>query len=181
MPQFDATDLMYPQQDERFAAPPDTLSLAAAQAWIAQTPPEPVKAESEGYMAFVRRQTAWIQYRQAVSDQVDRLRLEAQQLLLPRTPVGDDIQAARDWIQRTGLTPLEFLARTYRDDSHDIKHRIVAATKLMDYIHRCMPTTIEAEAVIADANGAAKSYASKLMAEILALRQDAKDQDARES
>ena len=177
MAQYDTNDLMYPAQDERFAAPADTLSLAACNAWLASAPPEPVKAPSEGYMPFVRRQTAWVQYRQAVQDQRDTLAVAEQQLHMPRTPCGEDVQAARDWIQRTGSTPLEFLARTYRDQSVDIKQRIIAAKTVMDYVHRKMPSQIEAEAIVADANGAARKYAEKLLSDVLALRQDAADGD----
>lgn len=49
------------------------------------------------------------------------------------------------WLQASGEMPLEFLARTYRDDEARTGDRITAARTLMDYVHRKVPQKTETE------------------------------------
>jgi BarA-like signal transduction histidine kinase len=41
--------------------------------------------------------------------------------------------------------PLEFLARTYRDEEAKMSDRLTAARTLMDYVHRKLPSKAEIE------------------------------------
>ena len=137
------TDLRYPEDDERFERPPSSLTLTQACAWTDAMPPSPEFNPAEQYGEFTKRQTAYASYRNAVVETRDKLKRAEGQLLIPKAPVGEDIQEAIKWVSTTGATPLEFLTKTYRDSSQQMGHRIAAASKLMEFIHRRMPTAIE--------------------------------------
>ena len=139
---LDPTDTNYPSDDERFELIPTTMTLEQCLSWTQDFPPSPIMG-SETYPEFVRRQTAYAAYRNDVIAQRDRLKRQLNQLTIPPVPVGDDIAAAINWIQTTGKTPLEYLTTVYRDTSQQTGHRISAASKLMEYIHRRLPTTID--------------------------------------
>lgn len=64
---------------------------------------------------------------------------------LPSQAEGlEDTQAATvRWLQQSGEMPLEFLARTYRNEEAKMGDRITAARTLMDYVHRKVPVKQE--------------------------------------
>lgn len=135
----------YPADDERFEAIPSDLTLEQCLSWTSDFPPSPVMSSTtEDYQSFVKRQTSYAAYRNEVIAQRDRLKRQLNQLTIPPVPVGDDIAAAINWIQTTGKTPLEYLTTVYRDTSQQTGHRISAASKLMEYIHRRLPQTLDA-------------------------------------
>ena len=138
----------YPADDERFEAIPSDLTLEQCLSWTSDFPPSPVMASAsspapEDYPSFVKRQTTYAAYRNDVIARRDRLKRQLNQLTIPPVPVGDDIAAAINWIQTTGKTPLEYLTTVYRDTSQQTGHRISAASKLMEYIHRRLPQTLD--------------------------------------
>ena len=138
------TSTSYPADDDRFEKPPSSYTLTQACAWVDDAPPSPeFNVSAEDYMAFTKRQTSYAAYRNAVVEQRDKLKRSEGQLLIPKAPVGEDIMEAINWIQSTGATPLEFLTKTYRDSTQQMGHRLTAAAKLMDYVHRKMPSTVE--------------------------------------
>lgn len=47
------------------------------------------------------------------------------------------------WVRSSGWTPIEFLARTYRNGFQPMQHRIAAAKAILDYTHRKLPTRID--------------------------------------
>lgn len=84
----------------------------------------------------------------------DQAQLEAQRLFKPgglaqQSAFGPwpDQAAADDlglteqanWVRRTGETPLEFLARVYRNPLVDVKDRISAARSALDFVHKKLP------------------------------------------
>jgi len=71
--------------------------------------------------------------------------LDVDALDLPSQADGlDDTQAATvRWLQASGEMPLEFLARTYRNEDAKMGDRITAARTLMDYAHRKVPVKQE--------------------------------------
>lgn len=141
MNEFEPNDLRYPQQDPRFAHIVGELTLAECQSWLAGAPPEPVfnTDQKENYNAFIQRQTAYALYRNEIVARRDALKLEEKRLTLPSVPFGEDVQAAIEWVQNTGDTPLEFLVKTYRNADVAMFSRINAASKVMDYVHRRLP------------------------------------------
>lgn len=141
-------NLDYPSADERFSAHPSEMTLGQCSLWLVEAPPEPVfnVAMKEQYTAFIARQSAYAAYRNEVSARRDSLKLEEQKLSLPATPFGDDIRAAIEWVQTTGETPIEFLTKTYRNSQNPLNFRIVAASKVMDYVHRRLPATVDLKA-----------------------------------
>ncbi len=44
------------------------------------------------------------------------------------------------WLASQGWTPLEFLAKAYRNPYVPVKERISAAGKLLEYVHKRIPT-----------------------------------------
>src|SRR5574343_334266 len=64
---------------------------------------------------------------------------------LPSQAEGlEDTQAATvRWLQHSGEMPLEFLARTYRNEDGKMGDRITAARTLMDSVHRKVPVKQE--------------------------------------
>lgn len=66
---------------------------------------------------------------------------------LPNQAEGlDPVQAATiAWVQNSGETPLEILAKMARDPDAKPSDRISAAAKLMDYVHRRVPLKQEIE------------------------------------
>lgn len=54
-----------------------------------------------------------------------------------------DVSEQVAWLRRTGETPLEFLARCYRNPLIGIKERIAAARGALDYVHRKMPQQVK--------------------------------------
>lgn len=136
-------DIRYPADDPRFEFITTDMTLDQCVDWCTDFPPAPVMASGELYPDFVKRQTTYSAYRNDVIKQRDSLKRKAQQLAIPPVPVGDDISAAITWIQSTGKTPLEFMTQVYRDTGQQMGHRIAAASKLMEYIHRKMPQQIE--------------------------------------
>jgi hypothetical protein len=135
----------YPTDDERFEAIPTDMTLEQCLSWTSDFPPSPImNSASESYTDFVKRQTSYAAYRNDVIAQRDRLKRQLNQLTIPPVPVGDDIAAAINWIQTTGKTPLEYLTTVYRDTGQQTGHRISAASKLMEYIHRRMPQAVDA-------------------------------------
>jgi len=54
-------------------------------------------------------------------------------------------QATVRWLQSSGEMPLEFLARTYRNEDAKMGDRITAARTLMDYAHKKVPVKTEVE------------------------------------
>lgn len=142
---YQPTSKEYPQQDERFAALPDEMTLGSCSLWTTNFPPSPEFCPGEDYKDFVKRQTFYATYRNDVVARRDELKLQQQKLNVPKAPVGEDISAAIDWIQATGVTPLEFLTKTYRDTGQLMGHRLSAASKLMEYVHRKMPAQVEVD------------------------------------
>ncbi len=58
----------------------------------------------------------------------------------------DDSQAATvRWIQNQGMTPLEFLVDTYKDEEVKMSDRLAAARSLLDYVHKKVPAKQEVE------------------------------------
>lgn len=49
------------------------------------------------------------------------------------------------WVKNSGLTPVEFLTRTYRNGFQPMQHRISAAKAVLDYAHRKLPQKLELE------------------------------------
>jgi hypothetical protein len=140
----------YPAEDDRFRLTPEDMTLDQVTLWTLDIPPAPEFNPAEKYTEFTKRQTAYASYRNAVVTRRDALQLQEKRLLIPKAPVGEDVQAAIDWIQATGATPLEFLAKTYRNDSVPVALRISAASKLMDYVHKKLPTTTITEKPLDD-------------------------------
>lgn len=50
------------------------------------------------------------------------------------------------WVKNSGMTPVEFLTRTYRNGFQPMQHRISAAKAVLDYAHRKLPQKLELEA-----------------------------------
>jgi hypothetical protein len=146
MKRLNPDNLDYPLDDERFATPATEMGLASCNLWLQDPPPEPIfnTEMKEKYEGFIQRQAAYAAFRNEVAQRRDSLKLEEQRLLIPQAPFGEDIQAAINWVQNTGLTPLEFLTQTYRSSGVKIEARIAAATKVMDYVHRRLPRMVEA-------------------------------------
>lgn len=67
--------------------------------------------------------------------------------VLPNQSEGLDQTTAATvrWIQNTGETPLEFLAKTYRDTEAKMSDRLAAARTMMEYVHRRVPVKTETE------------------------------------
>lgn len=135
--------ITYPADDERFEAIPTELTLEQCLTFTQDFPPSPVMAPQETYPSFVKRQTAYAAYRNDVIARRDKLKRQLNQLTIPPVPVGEDINAAINWIQATGKTPLEYLTTVYRDTAQQTGHRISAAAKLMEFIHRRMPAAVD--------------------------------------
>lgn len=140
---LDPSDTRYPNDDDRFSRVPSSMTLDQLVAWTNAMPPAPEYTPNEQYGDFVKRQTSYAAYRNAIVEQRDKMRKAEGALLIPKAPVGEDIMEAVRWVQQTGATPLEFLTKTYRDSSQQMGHRISAASKLMEFIHRRMPTSID--------------------------------------
>lgn len=145
MATYDVNDARYPQDDERFELQPDEMTMTQCALWLQNKPLSPEFCSGEDYKAFVARQTRYGAYSTAVTARRDELKLAEQKLNVPTPPVGDDIRASIDWIQATGITPLEFMVRTYRDQAVSMAQRISAAAKLLEYTNRKMPTQIEVD------------------------------------
>lgn len=66
---------------------------------------------------------------------------------IPNQAEGLDptVAATVGWLQASGELPLEFLARTYRDEEAKMSDRLTAARTLMDYVHRRVPSKQEVE------------------------------------
>lgn len=148
MKRLNPDNLDYPLDDERFERQPCDMTLGQCGLWLIDPPPEPVfnVDMKEKYEDFIKRQSAYAAYRNEVSARRDALKLEEQRLTIPSAPFGEDIAAAIEWVQSTGDTPLEFLTKTYRNTNLKIEARITAATKVMDYVHRRTPATIDLKA-----------------------------------
>lgn len=46
------------------------------------------------------------------------------------------------WIRSSGLTPLEFLVETYRNEFMEAKHRVAAAKAVLEYAHKRLPVPL---------------------------------------
>lgn len=57
--------------------------------------------------------------------------------------LDQDVAEQVAWLRRTGETPLEFLARCYRNPLVGIKERIAAARGALEYVHRKMPQQVK--------------------------------------
>jgi hypothetical protein len=55
----------------------------------------------------------------------------------------------REAVMRTGLTPLQFLAEIYQDESRPIMERLDAAKAAAPYLHQRMPQKIDLSAEVA--------------------------------
>jgi hypothetical protein len=142
---LDPTDLKYLEKDARFKTLPEDMTFDECELWTQDMPPAPVFVSGQDYSSFVQRQTAYAQYRNAVTARLKSLVAEHKKLSLPSAPVGDDIKAAIDWIKETGPTPIEYLVKTYRNSALPDAVRITAAAKCMDYVHRKMPTDVKVD------------------------------------
>lgn len=140
---MDCTDPRYPHDHPRFQKEVHTLTEAEIEIWLQETPPEPAPGAAEPYEHFMQRQSYYTQYCNKMLQARDEYRDMSEKLTVMPPPVGEDIREVVDWVQRTGETPIEFLAKTYRSASAKTTDRISAARALLDYVHRKMPQTID--------------------------------------
>jgi hypothetical protein len=140
---MDCTDAKYPHDHPRFQKEVHTMTQAEVEVWLEDTPPEPAPAASEPYEHFMQRQSYYTQYCNRMIMARDEYRAQGEKLAVEPPPVGEDIREVVDWVQRTGETPIEFLAKTYRSSTAKTADRITAARALLDYVHRKMPQTID--------------------------------------
>jgi BarA-like signal transduction histidine kinase len=73
------------------------------------------------------------------------INVEAGALPLQSDGLDPTLSATIRWLQLSGEMPLEFLARTYRDEEAKMSDRLTAARTLMDYVHRKLPSKAEIE------------------------------------
>ena len=140
---LDITDPKYPHDDMRFQKEIHQLTQAEVEAWLQNVPGAPAPGAAEPYENFMTRQAYFTQYCNSMIMARDEYRSEAEKLRIAPPPVGEDIREIVDWVQRTGETPVEFLAKTYRSTSAKTGDRIAAARSLLDFVHRKMPQTID--------------------------------------
>jgi hypothetical protein len=140
---MDVTDSRYPHDHPRFQKEVHTMTQAEVEIWMSDVPDAPAPGATEPYEVFMQRQSYYTQYSNAVIMARDEYRAQSEKLAVPAPPVGEDIREVVDWVQRTGETPIEFLAKTYRSSSAKTSDRITAARALLDYVHRKMPQTID--------------------------------------
>lgn len=140
---MDITDTSYPHDHPRFQKEIHTMTQAEVEVWMEDVPPAPAPGPTEAYEAFMQRQSYYTQYTNSMIMARDEYRSQSEKLAVELPPVGEDIRETLSWIQRTGDTPVEFLAKTYRSSSAKTGDRISAARALLDYVHRKMPQTID--------------------------------------
>ena len=119
------------------------MTEAEVQVWMEDVPSPPAPGSAEPYENFMTRQSYYTQYCNTMIIARDEYRNESEKLHIAPPPVGEDIKDTLAWIQRTGETPIEFLAKTYRSGNARTNDRISAARALLDYVHRKMPHTID--------------------------------------
>jgi hypothetical protein len=140
---MDVTDIRYPHDHPRFQKEISQMTEAEVQVWMENVPSPPAPGSAEPYENFMTRQSYYTQYCNTMIMARDEYRNESEKLHIAPPPVGEDIKDTLAWIQRTGETPIEFLAKTYRSGSARTNDRISAARALLDYVHRKMPQTID--------------------------------------
>lgn len=140
---MDITDTGYPHDHPRFQKEVHTMTQAEVEVWMEDVPTAPAPSPAEPYEHFMQRQSYYTQYCNAMIVARDEYRSQNEKLAVDPPPVGEDIRETLSWIQRTGDTPIEFLAKTYRSSSAKTGDRISAARALLDYVHRKMPQTID--------------------------------------
>lgn len=137
------TDPGYPIDNDRFRKEVHTLTEMEVEQWLATRPPAPEISDGEDYTSFMNRQAYYTRYLNDMMLAREEFKADGERLIVMPPPVGEDIKGVVDWVQRTGDTPIEFLAKTYRSSSAKMTDRITAAKSLMDYIYRKMPQTID--------------------------------------
>ena len=142
---MDALDAKYPQEHPRFQNSLQDMTQMEVNLWLEDTPPPPSFNEAETYESFMQRQVFYTKYCNAMINARDEYAKNIERLSIEAPPVGEDIRAVLGWVQRTGETPIEFLAKTYRSNSAKTGDRISAARALLDYVHRKMPQVVESK------------------------------------
>lgn len=140
---MDVTDTGYPHDHPRFQKEIHSMTETEVEVWMEDVPPAPAPGPTESYEAFMQRQSYYTQYTNGMIMARDEYRSQSEKLAVEAPPVGQDIREVVDWIQRTGETPIEFLAKTYRSKNAKLNDRISAARSLLDFVHRKMPQTID--------------------------------------